>query len=353
MGTGAVPEAERLGVLWSREASYYQEPFEKEADLEAAIREVAPVLFGPDRIYLEVKKLIGEKGKTQNVPDAYLVDLSSPKKPLLWVVENELASHDPLRHIAVQILQMSLSFQATPQRVKGIIKGALERQTDSLKRCEEYAEANGFQNIDYLLEEVVYRGEFGALVVIDELHDELETLLVSRFKFGVEVLTLKRYRSEAGERLYDFEPFLSDIIPPPDKPRRSSAPGKETASRRTVDSSDLDTIVVPAREEGFESPFMEENRWYAVRLHSSMIPRIKHIAVYRVAPISAITHVAPVESVDPWQDTGKYTIKCAERPKELHRPIQLVPKGRVKALQSLRYTSYERLMNAKTMEEAF
>jgi len=82
-------------------------------------------------------------------------------------------------------------------------------------------------------------------------------------------------------------------------------------------------------------------------------PEIKHIAVYRVAPISAITHVAPVESVDPWQDTGKYTIKCAEHPKELLKPIKLVPKGKVRAPQSLRYTSYERLINAKTMEDVF
>ncbi len=334
-------------MLWSKEASYHLEPFEREADLESAIREVSPVLFGPDRIYLEVKKLIGTKGKTQNIPDAYLIDLSSPKQPLLWVVENELARHDSLRHIAVQILQMSLSFQATPQKVKTIVKGSLEKHTEGWKRCKEYAKANGFQNIDYLLEEMIYRGEFGALVVIDELHDELETLLVSRLKFGVEVLTLKRYRSMDGVRLYDFDPFLSDVAPTPDTSHQGPR------SDKTVDTSDIDTIVVPAREEGFESPFMEEDRWYAVRLHSSMIPKIKHIAVYRVAPISAITHVAPVESVDPWQDTGKYTIKCAEHPKELLNPIKLVPKGKVKAPQSLRYTSYERLINANTLEEVF
>jgi hypothetical protein len=34
-------------------------------------------------------------------------------------------------------------------------------------------------------------------------------------------------------------------------------------------------------------------------------------------------------------------------------PIKLVRKGKVKASQGLRYTSYERLMNAKTLDEAF
>ena len=325
-------------MLWSIEASYHLEPFEKEADLESAIREVSPVLFGPDRIYLEVKKLIGIKGKTQNIPDAYLVDLSSPKQPLLWVVENELASHDPLRHIAVQILQMSLSFQSTPQKVKTIIKGALEKESSGWERCEEYAKANGFQNIDYLLEELIYRGEFGALVIIDELHDELETLLVSRFKFGVEVLTLNRYRSEGGERLYDFEPFLLDVALTPDATGKDSAPGK------TVDTSDIDTVVVPAQEEGFNETFLGENRWYKVRLHSSMIPKIKHIAVYQVAPVSAITYVAPVESIEPWQNSGKYVLNLSEPARKLPQQIKFVPKGKVKALQNLRYTSYERLI---------
>ncbi len=308
---------------------------------------MSPVLFGPDRVYLEVKKLIGIKGKTQNIPDAYLIDLSSPKQPLLWVVENELASHDPLKHIAVQILEMSLSFEATPQKVKTIIKAALEKEANGWKRCEDYAKANGFQNIDYLLEELIYRGEFGALVIIDELHDELETLLVSRFKFGVEVLTLNRYRSEGGERLYDFEPFLLDVALTPDATGKDSAPGK------TVDTSDIDTVVVPAQEEGFNETFLGENRWYKVRLHSSMIPKIKHIAVYQVAPVSAITYVAPVESIEPWQNSGKYVLNLSEPARKLPQQIKFVPKGKVKALQNLRYTSYERLMNAKTLEEAF
>ena len=328
-------------MLWSRERSYHLEPFEKEADLESAIREVSPILFGPDRIYLEVKKLIGAKGQTQNVPDAYLIDLSSPKKPLLWVVENELASHDPLKHIAVQILQMSLSFEATPQKVKTIIKEALEKDPSAWKRCEGYADANGFQNIDYLLEEVIYRGEFGALVVIDELHDELETLLVSRFKFGVEVLTLNRYRDENGGRLYDFAPFLSEV---------ASEGGTEG---KTVDTSDIDTVVVPAQEEGFNDTFLAENRWHKVSLNSSMIPKIKHLAVYQVSPVSAITYIAPVESIEPWKDSGKYVVNFSEPATKLPKPVRLVPKGKVKAPQSRRYTSYERLMNAKTMEDAF
>ena len=61
-----------------------------------------------------IKKKIGAKGGQRNIPDGYLLDLSGVK-PRLYVIENELASHEPLRHIAVQILEFSLSFE-TDQR---------------------------------------------------------------------------------------------------------------------------------------------------------------------------------------------------------------------------------------------
>lgn len=41
-------------------------PFDKEAELEATIAELKTALFGESRICLDVKKLIGEKGRTQN-----------------------------------------------------------------------------------------------------------------------------------------------------------------------------------------------------------------------------------------------------------------------------------------------
>jgi hypothetical protein len=308
-------------------------------------------LFGKSRIYLDVKKLIGAKGGTRNIPDGYLIDLSSPKKPILWVVENELAKHDALRHIAVQILQMSLSFKATPYKVKNVVKGALEADLNARQYCEAYAKENRFENIDFLLERMIYRNEFQALVIIDELDEDLATVLVSEFQFGVEVLTLKRYRNEAGERIYQFEPLLVDL--PTTVPGGADSTGKSSGT--TVDTSDIDTIVVPARDEGFNEVFIGENRWWQIRLHTSMIPNIKYIAAYRVKPISAITHVAEVahHGIEPWQNTGKYVVNFTEPARKLDHPIRLVPKGKVKAPQGPRYTSYDRLMKAKNLDEAF
>lgn len=77
------------------------------------------------------------------------------------------------------------------------------------------------------------------------------------------------------------------------------ASGQPSAVR--VDIAEVDTIVVPAREDGFQDMFLGENRWYAIRIHGSMIPRLRYIAVYRVAPVSVVTHIAPVASIERWK----------------------------------------------------
>jgi hypothetical protein len=52
-------------MIWSSSKHYHDEPYAKESDLEEAILEVAPALFGKSRFYLDTKKKIGVKGKTQ------------------------------------------------------------------------------------------------------------------------------------------------------------------------------------------------------------------------------------------------------------------------------------------------
>src|SRR5713101_474935 len=135
-------------MLWTPDKQYSNDPFDSESQLEAAIAQVSKELFGQNRIYLEIKKLIGAKGKTKNIPDGYLIDLTSKKEPRLFVVENELASHDPLRHVAAQILQFSLSFETTPFKLKAVLKDALKLDKPALQICEAYATTNGFENVD-------------------------------------------------------------------------------------------------------------------------------------------------------------------------------------------------------------
>jgi hypothetical protein len=323
--------------------TFYLAEYTNESDFERAILEVEAALFGPNRIYLDVKKKIGTRGSQRNIPDGYLIDLSG-RKPRLYVVENELASHDPLRHVAIQILQFSLSFESEPRTVRAIVFDAIQSDSLAKTQCEEFARTNRFRNLDHLIDEMIFESPFAALVIIDQVPDKLEKILAEKFRFGVEVLTLARYENHSGQHLYHFEPFLADIPVAPDIVTASGDVALET--------DEIDTVVVPAHREGFERTFLGENCWYAVRIHGTVRPQIKYIAAYQVRPVSSITHIAPVKAIEPYGDEGKSIIYFSEPATEI-QPISMVKGGKVKTFQNLRYTTLDRLQNAKTLDEVF
>jgi len=323
-------------MLWNKNERYVHLPYENEAALEDAVSVVKDVLFGKNRIYLNDKRKIGKAGSTKNIPDGYLLDLTNHEDPKIFVVENDLSSHQHLKHIAVQILEFSLSFESSKIAIKGIIKDALQKRKDDWKTCEAFAKKHNYENVDFLLERIIHKADsFNALLVIDDLSEELETVLISRFKFPVEVITLRRYKSKTGEVLYEFEPFLNDV----------------TEDTEHVDVSELDTIVVPAREDGFQAVFLGENAWHAIRINSSMIPKIKYIAAYQVAPISGITHIAEVKSIEQYKETNKYIVHFTDKAEK----IKKVPIGKIKgkAPQSARYSSRTRILKANSLDTVF
>jgi hypothetical protein len=110
---------------------------------------------------------------------------------------------------------------------------------------------------------------------------------------------------------------------------------------------ELDTIIVPAQKEGFEKVFISDNSWYAIRIGGGMLPKIKYIAAYQSQPVSAVTHVAPVARIEPFGDSGKYKLVFSEPAK----PIGPIPFGDAPsgAMQGPRYTSYQKLMKAKSV----
>ena len=330
--------------LWTSESVYSALEYQSENELESAIQLVKGQLFGSDRIYLDVKKKIGAKGGQRNIPDGYLLDLSG-SRPRLFVVEVELASHDQLRHIAVQILQFSLAFEAEPRTVKKVLFNALQDEVGAVARCDQYAKERGLRNLDNMLDSLVFDSQFAALVIIDEIPDDLEKVLATKFQFGVELIEVKKYGAAGGDVAYRFHPFLEDV----DAGVSQSVEAKPSAR---ADLSDIDTVVVPARREGFQEVFLGENRWYKIRLHGSMRPQIRYIAVYRVAPTSAITHIAEVKSIEPWEDSGKFVVNFLGTAKEIG-PISFVKGGRIKTFQSLRYTSRRLLDAAKTLDDVW
>ena len=95
--------------------------------------------------------------------------------------------------------------------MKKVLVRALEKRPEIRKACEEYAAKREFRNFDHLLKYLV-ESPFSALVIIDAMPENLETVLSKKFNFGVEILELARYENDNGERVYHFEPFLEEVV---------------------------------------------------------------------------------------------------------------------------------------------
>jgi hypothetical protein len=119
----------------------------------------------------------------------------------------------------------------------------------------------------------------------------------------------------------------------------------------SIAPGEADTIVVPARKDGFDRVFLGQNAWWAIRISGGMIPKIKYIAAYQSNPTSAITHVAPVAKIEPYGDGGKYKLIFSESAKPIGPiPFADAPSG---FMQGPRYTTYNKLLSAKKVTELF
>lgn len=109
------------------------------------------------------------------------------------------------------------------------------------------------------------------------------------------------------------------------------------------------TIIVPAQKEGFEQVFLGENAWYAIRIAGGMLDKIKYIAGYQTNPVSAITHYAPVDRIEPYGEDGKYKLIFSEPAK----PIGPIPFGDspLGMMQGPRYTSFGKLQAARSIKD--
>lgn len=108
-----------------------------------------------------------------------------------------------------------------------------------------------------------------------------------------------------------------------------------------------DTIIVPANEEGFNDVFLGQNCWYAIRIGGGMRERLRYIAGYQTKPVSAITHLAKIDHIEQYGDTGKFKVVFAESAKEITPiPYGDAPRG---AMQGPRYTRLSLLKEAKSL----
>lgn len=158
---------------------------------------------------------------------------------------------------------------------------------------------------------------------------------------------------------------LKDVTPGRDI--LSSEPAEATAMQQALDAErakvatrdHIDTLIVAARDTapdgsaGFNEVFLGENRWYEFRISKPYRERVKWIAAYRIRPIQAVTHIAPIARFEPSPNTDGYWMAVfAEPAHQLERPI---PQGEAgySLMQGPRYTNKEKLLAAQTLVDLF
>lgn len=312
---------------------YTQYKYLKEVDFEKMIVANSDKIFGSNGIYFDIKKLIGTPKKGATIPDGYFLDLTFHNDPRFYLVEIELNSHDVYGHIGEQILRFGISTDTDKYKIKQMILSEIDKDDYKKQKLAEYFSKSRYDNVSELLDKVIYENKSAAIVVIDEATDELSNVM-AQLTMTTEIIEAQTYI--CGEKkLHRFLPFKDEVmndLPP------------------NVDADELDTIIVPAREDGFNEEFLGNNRWYAIRISSAMINKIKYIAGYQVAPVSGITYVAEVSRIEKYNDGKKYIVFF--KPGTLKK-INKVALGKKKGKgpQAPRYSSYKAILEAKTLDD--
>lgn len=315
---------------------YSRYNFSLEKELEYKVVEYSKCIFGKDTVYFDTKKKIS-KGEIIAIPDGYLIDFTFENNPRLYIVENELSSHDVYKHIGEQILKFAVSYKASGRKLKKVLLEYIDDHNKDKALINEKLRKSNYRNIDDFLEDIIFNKEVGCIVIIDEESEDLENVL-RQLTINTDTIVFQAFKNNQ-DLMYKFTPFQEDI--------RES---EELSPKTDVD--ELDTIVVPAREEGFNRVFLDENIWYAIKISSSMLPKIKYIAAYQTSPISAITYFAEVERIEKYKDSTKYILYFKDKAIKLNHSIKLGTNKNI-APQSARYTTLQKIQNAKTLDDVF
>lgn len=328
---------------------YSQVTFETEDEFEDEVVVNEQSIFGSHGIYIDIKKKLGKKQGYAGIPDGYYLDLKYHEKPTLYIVENELNVHDLFKHISDQMMRFIVLTKTDKEKLKDILLDELSKEKYDAKLKAYYKESN-IGNLHHLVDQVISKNDIRVIIIIDEISEELITLSKA-FAKPIELIEFQTF-TDGKDKIHLFDPFDDEID------AVMVEPGKPGRKQREVDYDTLNTIVVPAREEGFKKCFIGMDCWYSIVIGASMLDRLEYIAAYQTKPISAVTYYAKIKKIEPYVDdygnkTKKFIVYFDGKAIKLDNPIQLNKDNPNSAPQSCVYTSYDKLMNAKVLDDLF
>ena len=298
-----------------------------------AIRSNSELLFGSGRYYLECGISDDGNGLTADIPLYYLLDIAG-RNPKLFVIYFDLSNFRYGNFDIGKGLRLNAEkFHSSKSKVLKSLMEVIDRDDKVRCACLQYSTKWGHTEPRTLVNYLVNESDFNGLAIIDNPIDACLSDVNSQ-PFPVEILEFTIFEDVGKQRCYSFTPFFQMIGP------------------SFLDVCDVDTVVTPVPQEGFKQSYLKENCWWAIRLNNSLIPQLKHHVAYRTAPVSAITHTAPISKIYhfPRSDRRKYRIDFKTSPVSIC-PIGLGSKGENSALSAPTYTSMDMLLNADTLED--
>ena len=181
--------------------------FQDENEFEKLVIELADMIFGNSTIYISKKRKL-KGSEIISIPDGFLIDMTIPTEPKLYIVENEIVSHDPFKHVGIQLLKFATSFDEGKVELRNYLMGVISDDKAKLARLENAYSISKHRNIDNYLDSAVY-GDFKALVLIDEAREELHNVL-QKINANISVLELKAYHHSDKDVIYHYDTLYDD-----------------------------------------------------------------------------------------------------------------------------------------------
>ena len=320
---------------------FLESAFKTENELEKIVVKNYEKIFGEKTYYFDLKKgMRHKKGDLLTIPDGYLLRFS--REPSLTIIENELSTHDIVRHIGLQFVRFNSALTDTSKyQVRKFLINYLKENPKEEEKVQKLLSETSYKDSLSLLDQVTMEQEIGFAIVIDKTTEELERVVSP---FHPEIIVIKKYQNQNAELIYHVESESNQL--------EIQTVTNKTKKKGMRENPEFDTIVCAARDEGFNEVFLIENRWFAITINPIRIPKIKYIAMYEVKPISAIRYVGKVKEIKSYKNTGKYEV-ILEGPATKIKPIKLSNENPNLAPQAPRYTIKTLIDKASKLEDIF
>jgi hypothetical protein len=193
-----------------KDKKYFFVSYDEEPELQKIVEEIALDLFGEHSFIFPKSKLMSKKAELGTIPDGFILDISDPDNPILYVLEVELRSHG-LEHIATQILKFAISYRESRPKLNVFLKEIIRADSNLEKKIEDrLTESKKFKYLDQLIDSAMDEDIPTVIVPIDGLDESLKQVQ-NYINVPIRYLPIETYiNRETGETVHRFKPLYQE-----------------------------------------------------------------------------------------------------------------------------------------------